>query len=55
MSLMSEIPKSKSRYFYSSSLPCCGWGLALTLGADRMEDHPVVEMEVVDVKFKCRD
>ena len=29
------------------------------LGVDRMEDHPVVEMEgdmeVVDVEFKCRD
>ena len=29
------------------------------LGADRMEDHPVVEMEgemeVVYVEFKCRD
>ena len=31
MSLMSEIPKSESRYFYSSPLPCCGRGLALTL------------------------
>ena len=29
------------------------------LGVDRMEDHPVVEMEgnleVVDAEFKCRD
>ena len=29
------------------------------LGADRMEDHPVVEMEgdmeVLDAEFKCRD
>ena len=29
------------------------------LGVDRMEDHPVVEMEgnmeVVDTEFKCRD
>ena len=25
------------------------------LGVDRMEDQPVVEMEVVDAEFECRD
>ena len=36
-----------------------GDGFMGALGVVRMEDHPVVEMEgnleVVDVKFKCRD